>query len=146
MHTVKRSVLVPYSAEQMFKLVADVEKYQEFMPWCGGSSIREETEDGLVGSVTIAISKIRHTFTTRNTHDYPNRIQLELVDGPFSALHGDWIFTPLAEDACKVEFTLNYAFNSKPLEFILGPIFNKVANSFIDSFTKRAEQQYGEAY
>ena len=103
-------------------------------------------DNGLVGSVTIALSKIKHTFTTRNTHDYPNRIQLDLIDGPFSSLHGDWVFTALADDAGKVEFTLNYAFNSRPLEFILGPIFNKVANSFIDSFTKRAEQQYGEAF
>lgn len=145
MHTVKRSVLVPYSAEQMFKLVADVDKYEEFMPWCGGSEVKERFENGLIGSVTIALSKIRHTFTTRNTHDFPNLIHLDLVDGPFSSLTGDWVFTPLAEDACKVEFTLNYAFNSRPLEFILGPIFNKVANSFIDSFSKRAEQQYGEA-
>ena len=146
MHTVKRSILVPYSSEQMFQLVADVDKYKEFMPWCGGSEVKEQLEDGLIGSVTIAISKIKHSFTTRNIHNYPNSIQLELVDGPFSSLHGDWVFTTLAEDACKVEFTLNYAFNSRALEFILGPIFNKVANSFIDSFSKRAEQQYGEAF
>ncbi|NLY34433.1 MAG: type II toxin-antitoxin system RatA family toxin [Alcaligenaceae bacterium] len=144
MHTVQRSVLLPYKASQMFDLVSDVEKYPEFMPWCGGSAIKEKLEDGVIASVTISLAKIKQTFTTRNKHSYPGKMELELVDGPFSALNGTWEFIELDEDACKVIFTLDYAFNSKTLEMLVGPVFNRIANSFIDSFTKRAQVIYGD--
>ncbi|WP_394059837.1 type II toxin-antitoxin system RatA family toxin [Alcaligenes sp. WGS1538] len=144
MHTVKRSVLVPYSCEQMFDLVADVDKYPEFMPWCGGASVTQRTEQGMEASVTISIAGIRQSFTTRNEHDYPKRIVLRLVDGPFSALIGDWQFVALGSDGCKVVFTMDYEFSSRALEMVVGPIFNRVANSFIDSFTRRAQEVYGD--
>jgi len=144
MHKVQRSVLVPHSAAQMFDLVADVEKYPEFMPWCGGAQVRSRDEHGMQASITISLAGLRQTFTTRNTHDYPNRIDLELVDGPFSALVGHWQFQPLAEDACKVLFTLEYAFSSRALEALVGPVFNRIASSFIDSFTKRAQACHGQ--
>lgn len=144
MHTVKRSVLLPYSCEQMFDLVAEVEKYPEFMPWCGGASVNQRDEKGMEASVTISIAGIRQAFTTRNEHDYPNRIVLRLVKGPFSALTGDWQFTPLGEDGCKIVFTMEYEFSSRALEMVVGPIFNRVANSFIDSFTRRAQEVYGD--
>ncbi|WP_144641415.1 type II toxin-antitoxin system RatA family toxin [Bordetella genomosp. 13] len=144
MHTVQRSVLVPYSAAQMFDLVADVEKYPEFMPWCGGAEVQSRDEHGMQASITISLAGLKQRFTTRNTHDYPNRINLELVDGPFSRLVGNWQFQSLAEDACKVLFTLEYAFSSRALEMVVGPVFNRIATSFIDSFTKRAQTKYGE--
>jgi ribosome-associated toxin RatA of RatAB toxin-antitoxin module len=144
MHTVKRSVLVPYSAARMFDLVADVEKYPEFMPWCGGASVEQRDDNGIQASITISLAGLRQRFTTRNTHDYPRRIELALVDGPFSSLNGIWEFQPLAEDACKVLFTLDYAFSNRPLEALVGPVFNRIATSFIDSFTKRANAKYGE--
>ncbi|NOL48947.1 type II toxin-antitoxin system RatA family toxin [Pelistega europaea] len=142
MQTVKRSVLVPYSAEQMFDLVAAVDKYPEFMPWCGGAQIKERTEQGLVGSVTISFAKLTQTFTTRNTHHYPHKITLQLVDGPFSSLHGTWEFIKLDEKACKVVFTLDYDFSNRALALVIGPVFNRIANSFIDSFTQRAKAIY----
>ena len=143
MHKVERSVLVPHSAAQMFDLVADVEKYPEFMPWCGGAEVQSRTDTGMQASITIAFAGMRQRFTTRNEHEYPSRIDLHLVDGPFSELVGNWKFIPLAEDACKVEFTLTYAFSSRALEAIVGPVFNRIASSFIDSFTKRAQAVYG---
>ena len=144
MHSVERSVLVPHSASQMFDLVADVEKYPQFMPWCGGASVSSRDKNGMQASITISLAGIKQTFTTRNTHQYPSCIELELVDGPFSALKGRWEFIPLTEDACKVLFTLNYAFSNRALETIVGPIFNRIATSFIDSFTQRAQICYGE--
>jgi ribosome-associated toxin RatA of RatAB toxin-antitoxin module len=143
MHCIERSVLVPYSAAQMFDLVAGVEAYPEFMPWCGGSAVASRDEHGMQASVTIALAGIRQTFTTRNRHTYPSLIELELVDGPFSALHGRWEFVSLSPDACKVVFTLRYEFSSRTLEKLVGPVFNRIANSFIDSFTKRADVCYG---
>ncbi|MBZ1349195.1 type II toxin-antitoxin system RatA family toxin [Alcaligenaceae bacterium LF4-65] len=144
MHTVERSVLVPHSASQMFNLVADVQKYPEFMPWCGGASVDKQDASGVQASITIAIAGLKHTFTTNNTHEFPSRIALSLVKGPFSALDGEWRFMPLAEDACKVLFTLRYEFSSRALEVVVGPVFNRIATSFIDSFTQRAAQCYGD--
>lgn len=144
MHSVERSVLVPHSAAQMFDLVADVEKYPEFMPWCGGTTVSQRDEHGMQASITISLAGLKQTFTTRNVHDYPNKINLELVDGPFSVLKGEWLFAALSEDACKVVFTLQYEFSSRTLETLVGPIFNRIATSFIDSFTQRALSCYGE--
>jgi ribosome-associated toxin RatA of RatAB toxin-antitoxin module len=144
MHSVERSVLVPYSASQMFDLVADVEKYPEFMPWCGGATVSEQDAQGMQASITISLAGIKQTFTTRNLHQYPESIALELVDGPFSALTGNWEFVSLSDDACKVLFKLNYAFSNRALETLVGPIFNRIATSFIDSFTQRAQVCYGE--
>lgn len=144
MHSVERSVLVPHSASQMFDLVADVEKYPQFMPWCGGASVSHRDDHGMQASVTISFAGIKQTFTTRNKHQYPTCIELELVDGPFSVLTGKWEFIALSEDACKVLFTLKYQFSNRALETLVGPIFNRIATSFIDSFTQRAQVCYGE--
>lgn len=144
MHTVQRSVLVPHSCEQMFDLVSGVEKYPEFMPWCGGATVQARDEHGMQATITISIAGIRQTFSTRNVHDYPHQITFNLVDGPFSALTGKWEFRELAKDACKVVYTMEYAFSSRALEMVVGPVFNRIATSFIDSFTQRAQACYGE--
>ncbi|GAA4338150.1 type II toxin-antitoxin system RatA family toxin [Pigmentiphaga soli] len=143
MHKVQRSVLVPYSAGQMFDLVAKVEDYPKFMPWCGGAEVHHRDENGIEASVVIQFAGLRQRFRTRNTHHYPDSIELALVDGPFSALQGRWEFHPLAEDACKVVFTMQYEFASRTLEMVIGPVFNRIATSFIDAFTQRADACYG---
>jgi ribosome-associated toxin RatA of RatAB toxin-antitoxin module len=143
MHSVERSVLVLHSASQMFDLVADVESYPQFMPWCGGASVSAHDAHGMQASITISFAGIKQTFTTRNKHQYPSCIELELVDGPFSVLTGKWEFISLSQEACKVLFTLNYQFSNRTLETLVGPIFNRIASSFIDSFTQRAQVCYG---
>ncbi len=144
MHKVQRSVLVPHSRAQMFDLVADVASYPDFMPWCGGAVVHRHDERGMEASITISIAGIKQTFTTRNEHDYPGMITFHLVDGPFSELTGKWEFQELAVDACKVIYTMEYAFSSRALEAVVGPIFNRIATSFIDSFTQRAQVKYGD--
>ncbi|NYT82441.1 type II toxin-antitoxin system RatA family toxin [Alcaligenaceae bacterium] len=143
MHKVQRSVLVPHSNAQMFDLVADVASYPQFMPWCGGATVHRQDEHGMEASITISIAGIKQTFTTRNEHEYPTLITFHLVDGPFSMLTGTWEFLELAPDACKVVYTMEYAFSSRALEAVVGPIFNRIATSFIDSFTQRAQTVYG---
>jgi ribosome-associated toxin RatA of RatAB toxin-antitoxin module len=128
----------------MFDLVAGVEHYPEFMPWCGGAQVLSRDEHGMQASITISFAGIKQRFTTRNTHVFPQRIDLELVDGPFSMLVGHWQFQALAEDACKVLYTMEYEFSNRALEALVGPVFNRIATSFIDSFTKRAGAVYGE--
>lgn len=142
MHTVQRSVLVPYQCAQMFDLVADVARYPEFMPWCGGAEVQHRDEHGMQATIKISIAGIRQSFTTKNEHDYPNRITFQLVDGPFSSLTGNWTFQALGDEGCKVLYTMQYAFSSRTLETVVGPVFNRIASSFIDSFTQRAQVVY----
>lgn len=127
----------------MFDLVADVEKYPQFMPWCGGATVQSSDEHGMQASITISFAGIRQSFSTRNEHSYPSQIKINLVDGPFSALTGKWEFIELSPDACKVLYTMEYAFASRGLERVVGPVFNRIASSFIDSFTQRAQACYG---
>lgn len=143
MPSVQRTVLVPYSREQMFDLVADVEKYPDFMPWCGGSSVQWHNETGMQATVIINFAGIKQSFTTRNTHEYPERIVFNLVDGPFSNLTGDWHFKALGDAGCKVTYTMEYSFSSKAMSAVIGPVFNRIATSFIDSFSQRAKKVYG---
>ncbi|ADU92336.1 type II toxin-antitoxin system RatA family toxin [Taylorella equigenitalis] len=145
MPVIKKSVLVPYSASQMFELVDNVKEYPEFMPWCGGATEIQRTDSTLIATVVISIAGLKQSFTTTNLNTPPTKISLTLVEGPFSALSGEWNFKPLAENACKVSFDLKYDFKSKPLALIVGPVFNTIASTFIDSFTKRAQAKYGEA-
>jgi ribosome-associated toxin RatA of RatAB toxin-antitoxin module len=145
MAVVHKSVLVAYSAEQMFALVDRVEDYPKFLPWCGGVTVRQREDRSLVATIAIHFHGIRQTFTTNNVNTPPTSINMGLVDGPFKHLDGAWSFKPLRSDACKIEFDLNYEFSSKLLEKLIGPVFNKIANSFVDSFCKRAETVYGRS-
>ncbi|MER1967186.1 type II toxin-antitoxin system RatA family toxin [Castellaniella sp. GW247-6E4] len=143
MHTVQRSVLVPYRPEQMFDLVADVARYPEFMPWCAGAEVQWRNDEGMQATLRISFAGIRQSFTTRNEHEFPDRIVFHLVDGPFSNLTGHWAFRALGGEGCKVLYTMEYAFASRALEAVIGPVFNRIATSFIDSFTQRARVVYG---
>ena len=143
MAVVHKSVLLAYSAEQMFDLVARVEDYPKFLPWCGGVRIVERTEDTLVASIGINFHGVKQTFTTRNHNHRPSQMKMKLVDGPFKLLDGTWTFKPLRADACKIEFDLHYEFSSMLLEQLVGPVFGKIADTMVDSFSKRAETVYG---
>jgi ribosome-associated toxin RatA of RatAB toxin-antitoxin module len=148
MKTVHKSVLIWYSAAEMFALVTDVASYPQFLPWCDRASIEEETEQGMVARVGISIAGIRQSFTTRNRHVKDQQVSLKLVNGPFSRLEGDWNFLPLGDGsqrACKVEFTLCYDFDNGTLAALVGPIFDKIAGSLVDAFVKRAAVVYGDA-
>ncbi|MBC3916207.1 type II toxin-antitoxin system RatA family toxin [Undibacterium sp. CY18W] len=143
MAVVHKTVFVAYSAEQMFALVDDVEKYPQFLPWCGEVRVVERTGQELVATLAINYHGIKQQFTTKNNNQRPHLMQMNLVEGPFRQLSGCWKFTELRADACKIEFDLNYEFSSKLLEHLIGPVFSKIANSFVDSFCTRAEALYG---
>ena len=146
MKTINKSVLLWHSAEEMFALVTDIEQYPQFLPWCDHGEVLEQTEDGMVARVGMAISGLRQSFTTRNTHETDRKVLMELVDGPFSRLDGIWEFTPLGDvgqRACKVEFQLSYGFASNTLAALVGPVFDKIAGNLVDAFVKRADQVYG---
>jgi ribosome-associated toxin RatA of RatAB toxin-antitoxin module len=145
MKTVHKSVLIWYSAEEMFALVTDVPRYPEFLPWCDHGSVLEAHEAAMKAEVGIAFSGIRQTFTTWNRHVPGREVRMELVDGPFSQLDGQWRFHPLGmaeQRACKVELELRYAFRNAALAALVGPVFDRIAGSLVDAFVKRAEHVY----
>ncbi|MEY3579908.1 MAG: hypothetical protein RI984_1012 [Pseudomonadota bacterium] len=144
MAVVQKTVLLAFSAEQMFALVEKVEDYPAFLPWCGGVEVKQRSPEKLVATIAIAYHGIKQSFTTENQNTAPRHMQMKLVEGPFSQLEGEWHFKPLREDACKVEFELHYEFSSKVLEKLIGPVFTIIANSFVESFCKRAEEVYGK--
>jgi ribosome-associated toxin RatA of RatAB toxin-antitoxin module len=127
----------------MFDLVARIEDYPKFLPWCGGVEIRERSENKVVASIGINYHGVKQSFTTANENEAPTIIRMKLVDGPFKCLDGVWTFKPLREDACKIELDLRYEFSSGLLDKVVGPVFGMIANSMVDSFCKRAETVYG---
>ncbi|HEY8101260.1 MAG TPA: type II toxin-antitoxin system RatA family toxin [Burkholderiaceae bacterium] len=143
MAVVHKSVLVGYSTEQMFALVDRVEDYPKFLPWCGMVDVKRQADNKLQATIQINYHGIKQTFTTENTNVPPVSMQMKLVDGPFKHLDGTWIFRSLRSDACKIEFDLHYEFSSKLLEKVIGPVFGKIADSFVDSFCQQAEKVYG---
>lgn len=144
MAVVHKTVFVSYSANQMFALVDKVEDYPLFLPWCGQAAVSQRTEEQLIATLSINYHGIKQTFTTQNKNTPPHLMEMSLVDGPFKHLQGSWKFIELREDACKIEFDLQYDFSSRLLEHLIGPVFSKIANSFVDSFCARAEVVYGQ--
>ncbi|MBC7859871.1 MAG: type II toxin-antitoxin system RatA family toxin [Burkholderiaceae bacterium] len=143
MAVVHKTVFLGYSAEQMFALVEKFEDYPKFLPWCGEVAVRDRTESGVTATMGINYHGVKQSFTTANVNTPPSEIKMTLVDGPFKHLDGTWTFKALREDACKVELDLHYEFSSRILEQLIGPVFSVIANSFVDSFCKRAEAVYG---
>jgi ribosome-associated toxin RatA of RatAB toxin-antitoxin module len=145
MKTVHKSVLIWYSAEEMFALVTDVARYPEFLPWCDKAAVIESDDKGMKAEVGIAFGGIHQKFTTRNEHVPGREVAMKLLDGPFSRLDGKWQFKPLGEQqrACKVELDLHYGFDNVALAALIGPVFDKIAGNMVDAFVKRAEQVYG---
>jgi ribosome-associated toxin RatA of RatAB toxin-antitoxin module len=149
MKHVKKSVLLWYSPHEMYALVTDVKAYPQFLPWCERAEVLDERDGGVTARLHLSYLGVRQAFTTRNTHTPDKRVELELVDGPFSTLRGLWRFVPVpaaegpSAKACKVEFELRYAFAGGALEALISPVFDRIANTLVDSFVKRAEQVHG---
>ena len=144
MPNISKSALVTHSASEMFALVDDVTSYKEFLPWCGGSEELSRVGDEVKASVMISHSGLNKTFTTLNRSQKNKMIEIKLVNGPFKHLYGFWRFDSLSEDACKISLDLEYEFSNMMLAIAIGPVFNHIANSMVDSFCQRAEAIYGK--
>jgi coenzyme Q-binding protein COQ10 len=140
---------VRHSASEMFDLVADVERYPEFVPLCRSLRVRKRTpgEDGtevVVAGMTVAYKMMRETFTSRVTLDRPKlKIQVEYLDGPFSHLDNRWTFKPTSETNCEVEFFIAYEFKSRVLGLLMGAMFETAFRRFAEAFERRADAVYG---
>jgi len=143
MTQVDRSALVLHSAEQMFDLVDGVERYAEFLPGCVRTEVISRTDDELVATLHLAKGGLKYQFSTRNQLERPGRMTLQLEEGPFSSLQGEWRFVPLSDEACKVVLHLEFEIGGKLTALAVGKLFEQVASNMVDAFVSRADQVYG---
>lgn len=148
MKHVRKSVLLWYSPREMYDLVTGIPAYPQFLPWCSTAEVLEQHTDGVTARLGLSYMGVQHAFTTRNHHLPGERVTVCLVNGPFAALKGAWHFRPIARPghdapACKIEFDLRYSFSNRALAAVVSPVFDRVANTFVESFVRRAEVIHG---
>tara|TARA_Y100000022_G_C13000677_1_gene262130 strand:+ start:45 stop:479 length:435 start_codon:yes stop_codon:yes gene_type:complete len=143
MVSIKKSALVLYSREEMFNLVDSVEDYPDFLPWCGGTEVIKKTNKITKASIKINYRGVKQTFTTENNKNAPEKMIIKLINGPFKKLSGEWRFIELDKDACRIELELHYQFSNIILEKLISPVFNIIANTFIDNFVEEANRRNG---
>lgn len=144
MATVEKSVLISHSAAKMYALVADVDAYPQFLPWCSATEVTRLDAHRAAATLHVNYHGLRLHFTTENRMEAGTLIDMNLVNGPFKHLDGYWRFVPLSEQACKIEFQLNYELSGKLMEKLAGPVFNHIANTLVEVFVKRATTLYGQ--
>lgn len=147
MTLISRNALVPYSVEEMYALVEDIESYSEFLPWCKSTEVISRNEDEVKASIEIARGALNKSFTTINRLQTNKMIEMRLLKGPFKRLEGFWRFDALKDNsACKISLDMDFEFESKLIAFAVGSVFNQIGNSMVDAFCKRAVEVYGERF
>jgi ribosome-associated toxin RatA of RatAB toxin-antitoxin module len=139
---VHRSALVGHSPEQMFDLVADVERYPQFLPWVAAATLHERGESHLVASMEMVRGGVRERFTTRNEFQRPQVMTLRLVEGPFRILEGRWDFTPIGEKGTRIGLAMRFEFANPVISLLFGRAFEASCNELIDAFIARARSLY----
>jgi len=142
MTRVKQARTMPYSPEQLFNMINDIERYPEFLPYFNTSKVHFRNEDEVEATLSISMAGFEKSFTTRNRLQSNKMIELRLVDGPFNHLEGFWRFDEIPT-GCNVSFDLEFEFAGLWLSHLMGPMFEQVAQTLIDSFSKRADALYG---
>jgi len=136
---------LPYSAEQMFDLVADVGRYAEFLPWVIATRVRSDTDTELVADMVVGVKSLRETFTSRVAKDRPREIDVHYVDGPLSDLDNVWTFRAVDERACEIDFLVEFTFKNRLFERIAGQYFDRAFRKMVEAFEARAAQLYGSS-
>lgn len=136
---------LPWTAEQMFALVADVGRYGEFLPWVSGVRVRSNSETDMVADLLVGFKALKETFTSRVRKQCPSAIQVDYLDGPLKYLHNEWTFRDLPEGGCAVGFTVDFQFKSKIFEALAGQVFERALTKMTDAFEARAEALYSSA-
>ena len=140
---IQRSALLPYPAQVLYDLVNDVARYPEFLPWCSSTEVLEVDATQMRASLGVAKGGLRQRFVTRNTLVFGQSIEMNLEEGPFTQLHGLWVFKALGEKACKISLDLTFDYAGPLVRATLGPLFNQAANTLMDAFCQRAKQLHG---
>jgi ribosome-associated toxin RatA of RatAB toxin-antitoxin module len=142
LHVIERSAIVTYTAAQMFALVNDVGRYPEFLPWCTGARVADESDTQRLASLRIARGVLRTEFTTRNTLVKDSQILMHLVDGPFRNLAGEWRFDAIDERGSRVRFRVEFEFKNRLTAAAMSAAFKALCSSIVDAFVTRAQKVY----
>ena len=142
MKRISRSAIVEHSADELYRLVEDIEAYPRFLPWCAGVDVKR-AESTTRATLTVGMGALRQSFTTENRNVPGKSIDMRFLDGPFRSFEAAWRFTALAPEACKIEYSMQYEFASAALAGLLEPVFEKIADTMVDAFTRRADAVYG---
>lgn len=144
MPSIRQVRTLPYSAESMFDLVADVGRYSEFLPWVMATRIRSENETEMIADMLVGFKSLREKFTSRVEKRRPQEIRVHYVDGPLRDLDNRWLFRPLGEDRCEVEFFVDFTFRNPLFEKLAGQYFDRAFRKMVSAFEDRAAQLHGE--
>lgn len=140
-HAEKR--VLPYTPEQLFDIVADIERYPDFLPWCVATRIRSRDGNVITADVVIGFKMFRENFTTRDVLDRPRRIDVSYHEGPFKYLNNHWVFEPVGEASCELDFYIDFEFKTRLLQMAVGTLFNEAVKVMVSAFEKRAKAIYG---
>jgi len=140
-HAEKRTL--PYRPDQLFDLVAEIERYPEFLPWCRAARIRKREGDVIFADLVIGWKMIRESFTSRVTLQKPGRIDVSYHEGPFKYLNNHWTFEPLPGGGCRIDFYVDFEFRSRVLQKLIGVLFNEAVRRMVHAFEERARALYG---
>jgi ribosome-associated toxin RatA of RatAB toxin-antitoxin module len=143
MKRIARSAIVEHSAEQMFSLVEDIDSYPRFLPWCRAAKVDERAAGSVQATLSVGMRGLKQTFSTRNELHPPEAMDMRLLKGPFRHFAAAWRFKPLSAQACSVEFSLEYEM-AGPLARMLEPLFDHIADTMVDAFTRRADDLHGK--
>nr|VFK40373.1 MAG: Ribosome association toxin PasT (RatA) of the RatAB toxin-antitoxin module [Candidatus Kentron sp. SD]VFK45818.1 MAG: Ribosome association toxin PasT (RatA) of the RatAB toxin-antitoxin module [Candidatus Kentron sp. SD]VFK79929.1 MAG: Ribosome association toxin PasT (RatA) of the RatAB toxin-antitoxin module [Candidatus Kentron sp. SD] len=143
MTKIHRNALVPYSASDMYALVADVPSYSKFLPWCGSASAEPGADNEIQARIEISHGKIRKAFSTLNRMEKDKTIEMRLLNGPFAFLEGKWRFESLNGEGCKVSLDMDFEFSNLVMKMLIGTKFTEIANTLVDAFCDRAVEVYG---
>ena len=141
-HTETRNL--PYSPEQMFDLVADVKRYQEFLPWVAATRVRSDSDTDMVADLVVGFKSLKETFTSRVNKHRPDKIVIDYVEGPLKFLHNSWTFRPDGKGGTDIDFCVDFAFKSRLFEALAGQMFDRALRRMIGAFETRAHELYGE--
>lgn len=142
---IRETRALPYSAEQMFDLVADVKRYREFLPWVIATRVRSNSETEMVADMVVGFKAIRETFTSRVSKDRPREIAVHYVDGPLSDLDNVWTFRPTGENSCEIDFCVDFEFKNKVFQALAGQYFDRAFRKMVAAFEQRAHDLYGNS-
>lgn len=136
---------LPYSAEQMFDLVADVKRYKEFLPWVIATRVRSDSETEMVADMVVGFKSIRESFTSRVSKDRPHEIDVHYVDGPLSDLDNVWTFRAIDENTCEIDFCVDFEFKNRVFQALAGQYFDRAFRKMVAAFEQRAHDLYGNS-
>ncbi len=135
--------VLPYTPEQMFDLVAAVDRYPEFLPWCVGARVRSRQDCVIHTDLVIGFRMFRERFSSKVVLNRPSRIDVSYAEGPFKYLNNHWIFIPVGDHSCEINFYVDFEFRSRVLQKIIGTLFNEAVRRMVSAFETRAEELYG---